>query len=231
MLYLFNIFLYYPITNILVILYNTLAFGDLGVAILILTIIVRLCLAPMQQKTLQQQAVMQKIKPEIVKIQEQHKDNKEKQTILLLELYKKHQINPFNTFFILLIQLPILLALFRVFTNGLSGNISNIVYPFIYNPGAFNPISMGILDLNQTNIILIILIAIFQFIQIYLSSAMFASDRKALSTSLITGIMISLFSVIVLWNLPSAVAIYWMITILFAIGQQIMCNKLNQCKI
>lgn len=230
MLYLFNILLYYPITNILVVLYNTLAFGDLGVAIIIITIIVRLCLAPMQQKTLQQQAIMQRIKPEIIKIQEQYKDNKEKQTILLLELYKKHKINPFNTFLILLIQLPILLALFRVFTNGLGENISNIIYPFIYNPGSFNPIFLGILDLNKTNIILIIIITITQFIQIYLSSIMFASDKKTLSTSLITGIMISLFSIVVLWNLPSAVAIYWMITILFAIGQQIICNKLNQCK-
>ena len=230
MLYLFNTFIYYPIVNILVLLYNTAAFGDFGVAIIMLTIIVRLGLAPMSHKMLCQQAIMQKIKPEMAEIQKKHKDNKEKQAMLLMECYKKHKINPFYTFLVLLIQLPILWALFRVFTNGFNGQITQILYPFISDPGAFNPVSLGIINLNERNILLIALVAICQFIQIQLSAPTIQKTKKDESKTFMPsgnmmGIMLALLTTIVLWGLPAAVAVYWLITTLFSIGQQFICNK------
>jgi len=230
MLYLFNIFIYYPIVNILVLLYNTVALGDFGVAIIMLTIIVRLCLAPMSHKMLCQQATMQKIRPEMLEIQKKHKDNKEKQAALLMECYKKHKINPFYTFLVLLIQLPILWALFMVFTNGFNGQIAHILYPFISDPGVFNPISFGIINLNERNILFIALTAICQFIQIKLSIPSLKKEKtNELKTFMPSGntmgIMLALLTVVVLWGLPAAVAVYWLTTTLFSIGQQFICNK------
>ncbi len=230
MLYLFNIFIYYPIVNILVLLYNTVALGDFGVAIIMLTIIVRLCLAPMSHKMLCQQATMQKIRPEMLEIQKKHKDNKEKQAVLLMECYKKHKINPFYTFLVLLIQLPILLALFRVFTNGFNGQIAHILYPFISDPGIFNPISFGIINLNERNILFIALTAICQFIQIRLSMPTLKNQKtnepKTFMPSGNTmGVMLALFAIIALWFSPTALAIYWLTTTIFSIGQQFICNK------
>jgi len=230
MLYLFNTFVYYPIVNILVLLYNTVAFGDFGVAIIMLTVIVRVCLFPMSYKMICQQAIMQKIRPEMLEIQKKYKENKEKQAMLLMECYKKHKINPFYTFLVLLIQLPILWALFMIFTNGFNGQIAHILYPFISYPGAFNPISFGIINLNERNILFIVLTAICQFIQIKLSIPALKKQKinepKTFMPSGNTmGIMLALLAVIVLWELPAAVAVYWLTTTLFSIGEQFICNK------
>jgi len=225
MSYLFNTFLYQPIINILVLLYNTIAFGDLGVAIIILTVIVRLCLAPMYHKMLHQQAITQKMRPEMLKIQEEHKNDKEKQTLLIMELYKKHKINPFYTFLVLLIQLPVLWALFKAFTSGLNGKIAEVIYPFIGNPGTFNPIAFGALNLNERSILLIALTAVAQFVQTKLASPSVKDPKMPMPSGNVMGIMLALFSVFILWSLPSAVAVYWLTTTLFSMGQQFVCNK------
>jgi YidC/Oxa1 family membrane protein insertase len=228
MSYLFNTFLYQPIINVLVFLYNTVAFGDLGVAIIMLTVLVRLCLAPMYHKMLHQQAITKKMRPEMQKIQEEYKNDKEKQTALLMELYKKYKINPFYTFLVLLIQLPILWALFKAFSKGLSGGVSSVVYPFITDPGTFNNIAFGFLDLNGRSLILIALTAIAQFVQTKISSPVPETKGKPGSFAAsgnVMGIMLSLFSVFILWRLPAAVAVYWLTTTLFSIGQQFICNK------
>jgi len=225
MSYLFNTFLYQPIINVLVLLYNTVAFGDWGGAIIILTVLVRLCLAPMYHKMLHQQAIIQKTRPELLKIQEEHKDNKEKQTLLMMELYKKHKINPFYTFLVLLIQLPVLWALFKAFTSGLNGKIAEVLYPFISNPGEFNHIAFGTLDLNERSVLLIALTAAAQFIQTKLSSPATKDPKTPMPSGNVMGVMLALFTIFILWGLPSAVAVYWLTTTLFSMGQQFVCNK------
>jgi len=229
MLYLFNTLIYYPIVNVLVFLYNTVAFGDFGIAIIILTIIIRLCLAPMSHKMLCQQATMQKIKPEMLEIQKKYKDDKKKQAVLLMEFYKKHKINPLYTFLVLLIQLPILWALFKAFTNGLNGQITYILYPFVSYPGVFNPIAFGVINLNERYILFILLVAISQFIQIKLSfpsSKNITHSKIPMPSGNTMGIILALFTAFVLWGLPTAMAIYWFVTTIFSIGQQLICNKL-----
>ena len=227
MSYLFNTFLYQPIINVLVFLYNTVAFGDLGVAIIMLTVLIRLCLAPMYHKMLHQQAITQKIRPEMLKIQEENKDNKEKQTLLLMELYKKHKINPFYTFLVLLIQFPILFALFKAFSKGVNGEISYYL-SFLYRAGVFNHIAFGALNLNERNILLIVLTAAAQFIQTKLASPAVKGTTNPKSSALsgnVAGTGLALFSVFILWKLPAAVAVYWLTTTLFSVGQQFVCNR------
>ncbi|MFA4999286.1 MAG: YidC/Oxa1 family membrane protein insertase [Parcubacteria group bacterium] len=207
-----------------------MAFHDLGAAIVLLTIAVRLVLAPMYHKMLHQQVLTQKIGPEMMKIREDHKDDKEKQTQLLMELYKRHKINPFYTFLVLLIQLPVMWGLFKVFTSGLNGQISSLLYPFISDPGTFNPIAFGLINLNERNIVLIIFTALIQFIQTKISSPSVKNQNKTNSkmpmlSGNMMGVFLALFSVFILWKLPSAVALYWLVSTIFAVGQQFVCNR------
>lgn len=227
MSYLFNTFLYQPIINILVFLYNTAAFGDLGIAIILLTILIRLALAPMFHKMLHQQIMVQKMRPEMQKIQTDYKDDREKQTRLLMELYNKYKVNPFYTFLVLAVQIPILFALFKAFTSGLNGSISGILYPFISDPGAFNPVFLNLINLNEKNIFLIIVTAAAQFIQTKISSSMqkpSLNQKAPMPSGDVMGTFLSIFTVFILWNLPSAVAVYWLVSTLFSIAQQFICN-------
>src|SRR3989344_8243509 len=116
----FNTILYKPLFNLLVFLYQYITFEDLGTAIILLTVIIRFILFPLFYKSFKNQTLMQKIQPEIQRIQHEHKENREKQAQALLELYKTHKVNPFSGFLMILVQIPILIVLYQLFLKGFS---------------------------------------------------------------------------------------------------------------
>ena len=107
----FTIF-YQPIFNLLVFLYNTISWQDLGVAIVFLTIIVRLILYPLSKQAIKSQKSLQTIQPEIEAIKEKYKDEKEKMGPEIMALYKEKKINPFGSCLPMLVQLPFLFAIY-----------------------------------------------------------------------------------------------------------------------
>ena len=119
----FNEILYRPLFNILVLLYNIIPGDDLGIAIIVLTIGIKLVLYPLNQKAIKSQKALQELQPKIKEIQKKYKD-KTQQAEELLKLYKEAKINPFSGFLPLLIQIPILIALYKVFL-GINGNQLN----------------------------------------------------------------------------------------------------------
>ncbi len=86
---LFHEFLYRPLFNALFFLYQNFSFHDLGIAIILLTILIRVVLFPLFYKGAKDQAIMQRLAPKIKEIQRNHKHNKEKQAQAMLELYRK----------------------------------------------------------------------------------------------------------------------------------------------
>ncbi|MDP3724970.1 MAG: YidC/Oxa1 family membrane protein insertase, partial [Nanoarchaeota archaeon] len=122
----FYTFFYEPMLQMLVWIYKYAAFEDFGLAVIFLTIAVRILLFPLFYKSTKQQVLIQKIHPKIKEVQERHKDNKERQATELMALYKKHGVNPFSSILTLLIQRPIVIGLSQVIlkeiTNGLFDN-------------------------------------------------------------------------------------------------------------
>lgn len=182
----FNTFIVQPIFNLLVFIYSLVPGGDFGVTIIIFTIIVRMALWPLVKKQLHQTKAMQKMQPELVKIKKEAKGNKQLESMMMLELYKKHDVNPFRSLGILFIQLPIFIALYQVIrTLAFSRDkVESLTYGFlknlepikeiIANPEHFNAKLFGFVDLtksafadNSVNIVifmLVILAALTQYI-------------------------------------------------------------------
>ncbi len=149
----FNVVLYYPLFNALVFIYNYLPFRDFGVAIIVLTFIIRLILYPLSVRAFTSQRALQKLQPKIQELQKKYKDDKNKQAQETMELYKTEKINPFSGLFLALIQLPILIALYRVFWWGIKpGSLVGSLYSFVANPGNFNPMFLSLIDLSKPNI-------------------------------------------------------------------------------
>lgn len=159
---LFDVLIVQPIFNLLLGLYSVIPGGDFGVAIIIFTIIVRFLLYPLTKSMLHQTRVMRKLQPELVKIRKQNKNNKQLAGVQMMELYKKHGVNPFRPIGILLIQLPIFIGLYyviRIFTEH-RGDIAKFTYDFlegigpirdlIARPDQFNEKLFGIIDLTKT---------------------------------------------------------------------------------
>ncbi|TSC95015.1 MAG: putative 60 kDa inner membrane insertion protein [Parcubacteria group bacterium Licking1014_1] len=228
----FDIFLYRPLFNFLVLLYNFLPGHDFGVAVILLTVIIRIILYPVSAKALSSQKILQKLQPEIQEIQKKHKDNKEKQAKEVFELYKKEKINPFNSLFLALIQLPILIALYRVFWLGLKPEELVNLYKFISNPVYINANFLGLADLSRPNWILALLAGILQFFQtkILMPQNSLAEKKGADFSQIMQKQMLYFFpalTVVILLNLPSAIGLYWTVSGIFSIVQQYFALKKN----
>ena len=160
----FNQVLYRPIFNALIFVYQFAAFRDMGIAIIVLTIVIRLLLWPLSHETARYQKLAPKLQSEIKQIQQRHKDNREEQTKALMQLYKDHEVNPFTPFLALIIQIPLLLALYGALGDIFTYKTSvNLLYSFVPHPAVLNAISLGIIDLSKANIVIIIIAAVLQY--------------------------------------------------------------------
>ena len=119
----FNEVVYRPIYNFLIFTYNIIPFHDFGIAIIIVTIILKLILVPLSRKQIESQKKMQEIQPKIKAIQEKYKGNKEKQTKAMMDFYKENKTNPFSGCLPTIFQLVFLIAIYRVLFN--ISNLSN----------------------------------------------------------------------------------------------------------
>lgn len=233
MVYLYDVIFKYPILNVLVFFYNTIAAHDLGIAIIEVTLLIRLILFPLFHKGAKQQMLMQRIQPKVKKIQETHKNDREKQAQALLELYREHEINPFSSFLLLIIQLPILIALYRIFLTGLDASQFANLYPFVTAPASVNSVFLGFLNLRASNIILVLIAAVAQYFQARLAiyrnpnqGALSPAEKMARQMAFVG----PLITILIFYRLPAAVGLYWLVTSLFSIVQQIFINRHLQSK-
>lgn len=226
---LFNKVLFIPLFNFLILLYNSVAFHDLGFAVIILTIIIRIIIFPVFHRSLKHQRKIQQLTPHVKKIQEEYKNDKEQQAKALMELYKEHGVNPMSQFYLLLIQFPILIALYRVVLAGInSSNLKNYLYPSVLAPVVFNHYFLGIVDLSKRSIALALIAGIIQYFQAVTAipkppagTEPSATD-KALKSSLFFMVGITLvFSYI----FPAVIALYLATTNLFTFVQQLIVNN------
>ncbi|NQU77490.1 membrane protein insertase YidC [Candidatus Falkowbacteria bacterium] len=231
MIQLFNIVLYQPLFNLLVWLYNIIPGHDVGLAIILLTIIIKLILYPFSIQSIRAQKAMRDIQPKLEEIKKKNKDNKEQLSREMMALYKKEKINPASSCIPLLIQLPFLIAVYRVFRTGLASGSLALLYSFIHNPGTLNPIAFGFLDLSKPNIYLAVLAGIAQFFQARMMNTKkppksienkeVAKD-EGLSAAMNKQMMyiMPIITVVIARSLPGGLALYWFLTTLLMILQQ-----------
>jgi len=228
---LYNEFLWRPVFNALVWLYTILPWTDLGLAIIILTIVIRLVLTPLLIKGQRAQKELSLLQPEIRRIQEQYKNNKEAQSKAMMELYAQHKVNPFSGCLWMLVQLPVLITLFSVFQKGFDPVYLSELYGFVRSPGVLNPVSFGVLDLSKGNIYLGIIAALSQFLQ----TKMAAPPPKPVTNQSDFSVIFQkqalyIFPVLILvwsYTLPSALTLYWTALNFLGIVQEIVVKKLE----
>lgn len=217
----FHLFLTKPLLNLLIWFYNVLPGNDIGLAIIAVTVLVRLILFPSFQKSLKAQKELQQLQPKLEELKEKYKNDKEAQTKATLEFYKTNKINPFSSCLPLLIQLPLLIALYNVFRSGLEGEIAGELYGFVANPGEINTNFFGILELSAPSFVFALLAGASQFVQSKLMAPKNKpQDKTAAMMSLQFTYIMPIITVMVAQSLPAGLSLYWIITTLFAIGQQ-----------
>jgi YidC/Oxa1 family membrane protein insertase len=228
MSFLFNEILYKPLFNGLVLIYQTVAFNDFGVAIIIFTILLRIILYPLFHKMTVHQKLTYEMQPHLKKIQEKHKDNKEEQTKAILDLYKSYNTNPLTPLLLILIQLPIFIALYQVFSSKFTAESFNILYSFVPHITEVNFISLGFINLHEPNILIVLLAAAAQYFQAKLSLPERKAGEAMDQTEKMSKMMIYMgpvFTIMIFSSFPAALPLYWLTFTIFSIMQQIIVNK------
>lgn len=238
MIHFFTIIFYQPILSLLIFLYNTVSYHDMGVAIILLTIIIRLILWPLTNKSIKSQRELQELQPKLEELKKRV-PNKEEQAKATMALYKEHKINPFSSCLPILIQLPFLIAVYQVFRDGLNNKL-NLVYSFIYKPEIINTISFGFLDLSKSNLYLAVLAGAAQFWQ---GKMMMAKNKKVNTetgeiikdesmTAIMNKQMVYMMPVLTVFigaTLPGGLTLYWLvITLLTALQQYVVMKTLKK---
>ena len=229
--YLFKLILTQPLINLLVLGYNYIPGHSIGLVIILLTIFVRLLLAPSFHKSLKSQRSMTMLQPKMNEIRERHKDDREAQAKAMMELYKEHKINPLGSCLPLLIQLPILIALYSVFRIALGNQqIASYLYPFVHNPGIINPTFFKIVNLSQPSWVLGVFAGLAQYWQskIMLSGAEKSNDDTQNAMAMQTLYILPLVTIFISLRLPAGLPLYWITTTLFAVVQQYYIMRNNK---
>lgn len=218
----FNTIFYQPIFNLLVYIYNIIPGHDLGLAIIIITVIIKLVLYIPSKKSIKSQKELATLQPEIEALKEKYKEDKEKMGPELMALYKRKGVNPFSSCLPMLIQLPFLFAIYRVFFNGLTDtHAMNSLYSFVYNPGTLDPMAFGFINLASKNIWLAILAGLAQFWQ----SKMLMGKQKP-GAGVMAGMgaqmtyIMPIFTIFIGATFPAGLTFYWFLSTMLSVAQQ-----------
>lgn len=223
----FKAILYTPLYNALIFLAWLIPGHSIGWAIILLTIIIRLLLWPTSIKAARSQVKMQAVQPEVNRIRKEIKDQQE-QSKALMALYKEEGVSPLGSCLPLLIQMPIIIVLYQVFKAGLDNSHMNLLYSFTPHMPNINSLFFG-LDLTKPDPwVLPILAGATQFVLSYLMTPKNQVKNAADPMQMMNKQMVYFFPIITIFfarSLPSAVSIYWVVTTLFGIVQQLYVNK------
>ncbi len=232
----FDAILYRPLFNFFVELYNILPGHDVGLVIVVITILLRLVVYPLTSSSIKAQRSMQALQPKLEEIKKQYKDDQQKLAQATMELYRNHKVNPITSCLPLLVQLPILLALYWVMRDGLSStNIGPQLYSFVANPGTINPLSLGRFNLLNPSIALAILAGGAQFLQAKTMTRQMppknageGSKDESMAAMMNKQMlyMMPVMTVVIGFSLPAGLTLYWFwSTILMAAQQYYMLHK------
>ncbi len=233
----FHTIFYIPLYNALVFLSSIMPGGDVGLAIITLTILVKLVLYPLFYKATMTQMMMKKVEPEIALLKEKYKDDPQTQTRNILEVYRTNKINPFASFIVLFLQLPIILALFWVFRAGFAFT-STELYSFVSLPTVISTKLFGFFNILEKSWILALLTGFTQYIQTTLTLPPAPPKKKdgvpnfkedfARSMNMNIRYFMPVFITFIAYSLSAAISIYWVTSNLFSIAQEYYIRKIKK---
>lgn len=222
--FIYHTFIYRPLLNALFFLYGILPGNDFGVAIVLLTLGVRGLLYPLNQAAIRAQKTLADLQPKLKELQERFRGDKERLMQETFKLYREARVNPFASLLPFLAQLPILIALFQLLGRDLgNGKGATLFYSFVPKPAAVNFQLFGVIDGQEPYLVLALLAGILQFFQAKMMAPAGAQKKQSDFERILqrqTLYFFPFFTFLILLSLPSALALYWIVTTIFSIGQQ-----------
>jgi len=228
--------IYDPLYNALIFLIGVVPGADVGIAVIVLTIFIKILLFPLAHKVAKTQVIIKHIQPELDKLKEKFnkKEDRQELTLKTLALYKDNNINPFFGFLVILIQLPIILGLYWVFYKGGLPTIDiSLLYSFVNGSIVPNMTFVGITDMAGKSLVLALLAGATQFIQmqIIMPDAPEKKEKPTIKDDLVRSMhmqmkyVMPIIITITAYIISAAIALYWVTSNIFAIGQELYVRR------
>jgi YidC/Oxa1 family membrane protein insertase len=233
----FHSVIYVPLYNALVWLVDVLPMHDMGLAVIALTIAVRVVLIPLSRRAVETQMVMKELAPEIEALKVKHKDDKEAQGKAIFALYKERGVHPFAGLGLVLLQFPVLVGLYWVFSHGgLPSVDSSLLYGFVRVPEYVHMDFLGLVPLSGHSISLAVAATISQLIYTRLSMGAPATVDPSPVESTLSGdlaksfdtqarYVLPLFIGVISYSVAAAAPLYWTTSNLFMIAQEYVSGR------
>ena len=231
---------YQPLFNLLVLVYGWVG-HDMGLAIIAITIILKLVLYPLSQKSLVSQRALQQIQPKIAELKERFKNQKDALAREMMALYQKEKVSPFSSCLPVLVQLPFLIALYQVFNNSVKPESMYLLYSFIPNPGELSNSLFGLWNLGSTGWVnwpIALLTGLAQYWQTKMlvtkkpEIAVPASRDESITATVNKQMLYIMPAMTVFFGikLPGGLVLYWLVNTLLTILQQYFTFKSHDDK-
>lgn len=229
-------FIYEPLYNGLAFLVDIVPAHDVGIAVIILTILVKIILFPLSRQAIRTQSAMRLIAPEIEALKEKFKDRQEEQARAIFALYKERGIRPFSSFLLILVQFPILFGLYWVFWKGGFPTVdASLLYSFVPFPQTVNMDFLGVIDMGGRSFLLAALTGVTQYMYTRLSMGTrkppvvedkptFSGDM-ARSFDLQARYVLPLIFAGISFTLSAALPLYWATSNIFMIVQEFAMGR------
>ncbi|MDO8424131.1 MAG: YidC/Oxa1 family membrane protein insertase [bacterium] len=231
MSFLYHTFFFDPLYNFLILLFKVLPWADAGLIVIILTVLVRLLLFPFSRQAVLTQLKMAEIGPELEAIKEKYKDRSEEQARKTLALYKEKGVNPFSGILVIIIQIPIILALYQIFLHFPEVNTA-LLYSFMEVPGTVNSLFMGLIDISAKSVVIALLAAVSTYFQFKVSMQSQTKPKGNSFGDNLTRSMQSqmkyffpLLIFFISYTTSGVIALYFLTTNIFSIGQDLFVRR------
>lgn len=238
----FHTLLINPFYNAFVFLIGVVPGGDVGLAIILMTILIRIVFYPLFASNIRTQMGMQALQGELDEINAKYKNDAQERGRLTMELFRKHNVRPFSALLSILVQIPIFIALYFAFFNeGLHPIATDILYSFVHVPTTINTNFLGFLDLlAKNNIVLAVLVAVLQYAVVRFSFVRMGTQKPSqqrtekermqdVQRQMMLYFLPALMGV-VSYTVPAAVGIYFIAGSVFSLAQEWLIQRQMQAK-
>lgn len=233
---LFNALVHTPLYNALVYIISVVPHADVGLAVIALTVLVKLILFPLARRASLTQARVRAITPQIEELKERYKDDKQTQTLEIIKLYKENGIKMSTSFLVMLIQLPVILGLYWIFYKGGLPTIdTSILYSFMpaLDTDTINMQFLGIIDMAGRSLSIAILAGLSQFFYstLVMPKPKPRGENPTLKEDLAHSMHLQMKFVMpiviagVAYFISAAVALYWATSNIFMILQELIVQR------
>jgi YidC/Oxa1 family membrane protein insertase len=196
--------------------------GSYGLDIILMTILIKLILAPLTHKSFVSMKSMQKLQPQMQRIKDRHKDDKEKMNREIMDLYKRNKVNPLGGCLPMLLQFPVFIGLYNALRTPIELRHASFLWIKDLSRPDFESLPFTLLGWNVGFPILVLLMGASMFIQQWMTPAVGDPNQRRMM------MMMPLVFTVLFVTFPAGLTIYWLVNNVLTIGQQYLINRMTK---